>query len=391
MRLLMRIAAAACVLVLAVAASFAGSHHVSAAAGVVGHVYVDDNTAPLNTIGAFDRLADGTLVPMRGSPFPAGGAGTGHSIGSQGALQVSSDGRYLLAVDAGSSQISVLRIGPDGELRAVGGGPVSSNGIEPVSIAVRGDLVYVANEGNGAAGANYTGFTLNPGGHLFPLRHSTVALAPTANPGDVFFSPDGTHLVGTEVGTTDSSTWRIDSFVVGSDGRLTPAPGSPFAAQGPGPFGSEFRPTNATQLFVSNAHGGANNGTISAFHVAGNGSLSSIGASPYPDFQTAPCWIEITHDGRFLFTVNTASASISRYAIAADGSLSLLGSTAMKRPAGLSPFDARLDPTGSLLYVVDSGLDAVSAFAVSGGDLTELTSSPALGPAGAAPFGIVVV
>src|SRR5258705_200485 len=95
--------------------------------------------------------------------------------------------------------------------------------------------------------------------------------AATATPGDVFFSPDGAHLVGTEVGTTDPSTFRIDSFLVGADGRLTPAAGSPFAAQGAGPFGSEFRPTNSSQLFVSNAHGGASNGSISAFNVAGDG------------------------------------------------------------------------------------------------------------------------
>ena len=46
----------------------------------------------------------------------------------------------------------------------------------------------------------------------------------------------------------------IDSFTVGFGGRLTAAPGSPFPAQGLGPFGSEFRPTNPSQLFVSNAH-----------------------------------------------------------------------------------------------------------------------------------------
>jgi 6-phosphogluconolactonase len=397
MHLRTRVAATVGLLVLALAASLAAAQAASAApararhSAVVGHVYVDDNTAGTNTIGAFNRLADGSLVPLHGSPFAAGGAGTGQSIGSQGALQVASDGRYLLAADAGSNQISVLRIGDGGRLSLVDASPFSSDGIKPVSIAVSGGLVYVANAGNGATGANYTGFTLNAGGQLIPLSGSTVPLANTANPGDVFFSPNGAHLVGTEVGTTDPSTWRIDSFVVGGDGRLTPAPGSPFAAQGPGPFGSEFRPTRSSQLFVSNAHGGTNNGTVSAFHVAWNGTLTSIGASPFPDNQTAPCWIEITHDGSFLFTVNTASASISRYAIAADGSLTLLGSTPMKAPTGLSPFDARLSPEGSYLYVVDSGRDAVSAFAVSGGDLTELASSPAAAPASAAPFGLVVI
>jgi 6-phosphogluconolactonase len=367
--------------------STAGTPKVSAAPGVVGHVYVNDNTAGMNTIGAFNRRADGTLVPMSGSPFAAGGVGTGTAIGSQGSLQLSSDGQYLLAVDAGSNQISVLRIAVDGTLIPVS--LVSSGGVEPVSIAVHGNLIYVANEGNGAAGSNYTGFTLNSGGQLAPVNNSTVPLSNTADPGDVFFNPTGTYLVGTEVGTS-----LIDSFVVKHDGRLKAAPGSPFTAQGPGPFGSEFSPTDASHLYVSNAHGGSNNGTVSAFSVATKGTLSSIGASPFPDFQTAPCWVEISHDGQYLFTVNTASASISRYQILADGSLSLLpGATSLTNPepgTALSPFDARLDPTGGFLYVVDAGVDAVSAFAVSGGNLTELSSSPTAAPAGATPFGIVV-
>ena len=57
------------------------------ASPVVGHVYVNDNTEGINTIGAFDRHEDGTLTPEAGSPFAAGGAGTGAGLASQGALQ----------------------------------------------------------------------------------------------------------------------------------------------------------------------------------------------------------------------------------------------------------------------------------------------------------------
>jgi 6-phosphogluconolactonase (cycloisomerase 2 family) len=354
----------------------------SAASSVVGHLYVNDNTAGANTIAGFDRHADGTLTPIPGSPFPTGGAGTGHGIGAQGALQQTSDGRYLIAVDAGSNQISVLRIGPDGSLKAVGGGRLDSGGLEPLSIAVHGNLVYVANAGSG--GSNYTGFTLNPGGHLRPLANSTYTLPDAASPGDVLFNGDGTKLVGTRVGTS-----QIDSFSVGSDGLLTAAAGSPFTAQGLGPFGSEFRPTDPAQLFVSNAHDGAGNGTVSAFSDASDGSLSSIGSSPYPDAQTAPCWVEISHDGNYLFAVNTASGSVSRYAIATDGSLSLLGSTPISGTQ-TGAFDARLSPDGSTLFVVEDGAAAIGAFAVNGGDLTELPSSPTPLPNGAAGFGIVV-
>src|SRR6266705_4907007 len=122
--------------VAAVAATAAVPASASAAAQaspVVGHVYVNDNTAGTNTIGAFDRHADGTLTPEAGSPFAAGGAGTGSGLASQGALQFSADGRFLIAVDAGSNQISVLRVHSDGSLSLVPGGVVSSRRIPAAS------------------------------------------------------------------------------------------------------------------------------------------------------------------------------------------------------------------------------------------------------------------
>ena len=133
-----------------------------------------------------------------------------------------------------------------------------------------------------------------------------------------------------------------------SDGRLTPAPGSPFAAQRIGPFGSTFSPTHGNQLFVSNAHDGANAGSVSVYDVAADGSLSAISGSPFADNQTAPCWVAMSPDGHALFAVNTAVPSISRYAVAADGTLTLAGSTAFSSPAGLRPFDAQVSPDGGL-------------------------------------------
>lgn len=372
-------------LVVLLIGSTAGAYAAAPAPDVVGHVYVNNNSAGENTVAAFDRHADGSLTAIAGSPFPAGGAGTGSPLGSAGAIQFSSNGRYVLAVDAASNEISVLRVKPDGSLDLVE--TDDSNGTTPVSLAVSGDLVYVANLG--AGGSNYTGFRLNGGGHLRPITDSTYALPDNALPGHVLFSGDGRHLVGTRVGPNAGPSF-IDSFSVDADGRLTPAPGSPFDAQRIGPFGSAFRPTNPDQLFVSNAHDGALAGSVSAYDVADDGTLTAIGDSPFADNQTAPCWVEVSHDGDFLFAINTASESISSYAIAVDGSLTLLGSVPFNAATGLRPFDARLDPAGDFLYVVDAGAAKVSAFAVAGGTLTELPSSPIAIPGGAAPFGIVV-
>jgi 6-phosphogluconolactonase (cycloisomerase 2 family) len=391
MRLLERLARGAGVTALVTAAFVAVPTIANASTPVVGHVYVNDNTAGTNTIGAFDQHADGSLTPAAGSPFAAGGAGTGTIVGSQGSIQATADGDWVLAVDAGSNQISVLAVGSSGALTPAAGSPVSSGGIEPVSIAIHGDLVYVANEGNGTTGSNYTGFTLGGDGRLTPLTGSTVALPPTALPGDILFNGTGKNLIGVEVGTTDPSTFLIDSFMVGADGRLTQAAGSPFPAEAAGPFGSSFSPTDPHRLYVSNAHGGTNNGSVSAFSVNPNAKLKSITGSPFADGQTAPCWVEISHDGRYLFTVNTGSTTISSYRILANGTLQLLGSTPFSSGLGIRPFDARLDVSGAHLYVVDAAIASVSGFSVTGGSLDELASSPAALPAGATPFGLAIV
>ena len=357
----------------------AASAGASTASPVVGYTYVDGNTVSANTIDAFARHADGSVTPLAGAPFAAGGAGTGAQLASQGAIQATRDGRYLLAVDAGSNQISVLRVTPGGVPVPVGH-PVASGGNDPVSIAVSPTgLVYVANAG--APDSNYTGFRLSLSGALTPIPGSTFAVPDGSGLGDVFFNALGTQVIGTRTNTS-----LIDSFVVLPGGRLLPAHGSPFTGQGLGQLGAEFSPTRPSQLFVSNAHNGTGLGTVSAYTDGLLGQLTSVGASPVPDGQTAPCWVEISHDGRFLFTVNTGSANISSYAINPNGSLTLIGSTPIK--GGGADIDARLSPDGKTLSVDGSGSHILSVFAVNGGHLTEEPSSPTPLP-GSAPSGIV--
>ena len=371
MRLSARIALSSLLGVVAALGATVSASSALAASGVVGHVYVNDNTAAGNTVAGFDRHADGTLSPIPGSPFAIGGAGTGHGIGSQGALQLSGDGRYLLAADAGSNQISVLRIKPNGSLMVAEGSPVASGGNEPVSIAVHEDIVYVANAGDG--GSNYTGFTLNRGGHLRPLADSTFSLPDGSSPGDVLFNGDGSRLVGLRVNTS-----LIDSFAVSGRGTLLAAPGSPYAAQGLGPFGSEFRPTNPTQLFVSNAHGGA----------------GTAPSRPSRSKPTAPChrsallrspiFRRLPAGSRSATTASTCSPSTPRVAASPD---------TRSRPTGRWHYsEARRSPPGSLRRPALAGrhdavarrrrVNSVAAFAVDGGNLTELATSPtALPPA----------
>jgi 6-phosphogluconolactonase (cycloisomerase 2 family) len=169
---------------------------------------------------------------------------------------------------------------------------------------------------------------------------------------------------------------------------LTAAADSPLAAQAAGPFGSKFSPIDPSQLFVSNAHAGAGAGSVSSFSVANDGTLSSVGALPVANGQTGTCWVEITHDGQFLFSVNTGSGTISRYSIAPGGALTLIGSTPVSQQGGVGATDLRLSPDGKTLYVDESRIGQVGVFAVNGSNLTEL-SSVAL-PASAGAAGVAV-
>jgi 6-phosphogluconolactonase len=389
MRINGRVSARGGLLTLAITAIGAASAQAAPTNQVVGQAYVNQNTTGANTVAAFDRHGDGSLTPLPGSPFAIGGAGLGKGLGSQGAIQSARDGRFLLAVDAGSNQISVLRVGYRGVPAPVGS-PVSSGGVEPVSIAVAPDqrLVYIANIGDGTIGSNYAAFRLSRSGRLTPRPRLTVSVPEGSGVGDVLFNATGDRFVGTR-----DNTSLIDSFEVRDNGRLVPAAGSPFPAQSLGPIGSEFSPINPEQLFVSNAHAGPGQGTISAFDVAQSGALSPIGSSPFPDHQTAACWVEISHDGRYLFTINTGSGSVSSFRIQRDGSLDLLGSVAFKNGAGA--VDARLSPDGRYLYVTGGGAKVLSGFSVNGGTLTELGSSPTplpvtASPAVSSPTGVVI-
>ncbi|HET6438560.1 MAG TPA: hypothetical protein VFG59_10895 [Anaeromyxobacter sp.] len=69
----------------------------------LGAVFTMTDDAATNAVLAFARATDGSLT-YSGS-FPTGGAGSGGGeavLGSQGSVALSGNGRFLLAVNAGS-------------------------------------------------------------------------------------------------------------------------------------------------------------------------------------------------------------------------------------------------------------------------------------------------
>jgi 6-phosphogluconolactonase len=311
-----------------------------------GLVFTSSNAPEGNAILAFARAQDGSLTPA--GSFPTGGAGTGGGLGSQGA--VVRDGRWLFAVNAGSDQLTSFRIGSQGLDRR---DLESSNGDQPISLTSHGDLLYVLNAGTD----QISGFRVGHSGDLQPLSNSTRALSGAGTgPAQVEFSPDGRFLV-----VTEKNTNRIDTFRVGPDG--TPGALSSQPSAGETPFGFAF--DKQGNLIVSEAFGGAPNASVlSSYDLADSGAISPISPLVRTE-QTAACWVVVTGNGRFAYTTNTGSGSISSYAVDPDGSIELLESVAADTGAGSGPADLARS-RGRQLFVLNAAGRTVGAYRVRG-------------------------
>ena len=69
-----------------------------------GSVYALTNSATGNAVLVYNRAADGSL--SYSTSYATGGLGLGGGLGSQGAVTLSSNGHFLLAVNAGANSIS---------------------------------------------------------------------------------------------------------------------------------------------------------------------------------------------------------------------------------------------------------------------------------------------
>ncbi len=344
---LARSGVAVVVALLAASAIVAGS--AASGTGTRGALYTLTNDAGGNAVLVFDRHADGTISPA--GSFATGGLGTGGGLGSQGALVLADNGKWLFAVNAGSNEISTFAVRKDG-LSLVS--KVGSGGAQPISVTVVHRLLYVLNSGDGTNAGNIAGFNVGPHGQLSALAGSKRPLsAASVGPAQIQFSPGGRLLVVTEKGTNS-----IDTYRVAKNGRVSGP--NVQASAGATPFGFDF--DKRGHLIVSDAFGGAAGASaLSSYSLSAAGALGTI--TPLaPDGQTAACWVVTTKNGRYAYTTNTGSANVSSYATHHDGSISLLSGVAGTTGAG--PTDAALDRKSRYLYTLDSGAHTISAFAV---------------------------
>lgn len=324
-----------------------------------GAVFTISNELEGNRVLAFARDRDGALGDQ--TAYATGGLGSGDSLGSQAALALSEDHRFLLAVDAGSNEISSFAVdGAKLELRD----RIASGGVRPISVTVRSGLAYVVHAGGTN---NVAGFALDRRGHLHALPGSDRPLsADSVGPAQVALSPDARELVVTEKGTSNIDVFRVSAF-----GKVEPAIVT--LAAGKTPFGFEF--TSRGEIVVSEAA----TTSASSYEVSRRG--ASLITGPLSDTQAAPCWVAVGRDDRYAYVANAGSASVSSYSIARNGEIALVAARAGELGEGGRPLDMALDAAGHHLYVLDRGNLSVASFEVArDGSLAPLFAAGELTP-----------
>jgi 6-phosphogluconolactonase len=311
-------------------------------------VFTSTNNATANEIVAYERSSVGTLTWV--GNFTTDGTGTGAALADSGALALSADNHWLLAIDAGSNQVSVFQVnthshGPILTLTDV----APSGGVLPVSLTISGNIVYVLNDGSSVTPGNIAGFYLG-GGQLYPIPGSTQSLSTSAATGaaQISFNPAGNFLV-----VTEKNTNLLDVYGVNREG-VASSPAT-YTSSGLTPYGFAF--AGHQDLVVSEAHQPA----VSSYSLGRSAGLQLVSAS-VSDGQGAPCWVAVGENGQIAYISNTASDSISTFAVAHDGTLTLIQSVAASTDAG--PAYSAISTGGHFLYVVAGGAGEIEGYQI---------------------------
>lgn len=357
-----------------------------------GSVYVMSNNLTKNTIIAYGRLANGSHVLI--GEFETGGQGGDFDDEDDGidplfsafSVILTPNNRFLLAVNAGSSSITVFRVKSDFTLRRTFIQKV--NGTGPNSLTFCNGLVYVSViDSDGLfsslveAKGGLEGFRLTCRGRLRRIQGSARDLP--GRPSAVRLSPDAKFLVASFLfagfgGASPPLNDELLIFRVFKGGRLSRMPITSVSSteanntEGrnlPTALGFEIVKANRTQYVVvaearavgpNGGKGDAQTSSVSIWKLSKLGQLipsqlNILVGSSVTQGQRASCWIRFSEDREFFWTANTVSNSLSAFSFI-DGQAALVEEQASN---ATFPTDLWSSSDGKFVYALSLGFFGV--------------------------------
>ena len=166
----------------------------------------------------------------------------------------------------------------------------------------------------------------------------------------------------------------ISVFLIGDDGKLSVAPGSPLAVDGVTNrlFGTRAVDRAARTFVYTSDYGGD---AIRGWEMAADGSLTVLPQSPFPTGGSGPDGLAAT--SRHVFAINEDGGLISAFTVEQDGALT-------PAPGPLADmgtdqaWNVHVDPRGKRVYAGAGGEARLFGFAIrkKTGELSPLKGSP---------------
>jgi DNA-binding beta-propeller fold protein YncE len=231
---------------------------------------------------------------------------------------VAPNGRTLYVTNTADATISAYRIGLDGTPRRLGDFPATSDHPKQMVLSPDGRFLYLsyadAEETADSPSRVVTRFAVRPGGTLGPAQDvAKVGPADYA----IAVSPDGGLVY-----VASSAAQNVWGFRRGSDGSLTPVPGSPFTAPD-SPLGLKVTP-DGRHLYVGSNDLDTDSppGGLLGFTILADGSLKPTADSPVPTPDHAVVeGVAITPDGRDVFAAIRDTSQVAGFEIGSGGTL----------------------------------------------------------------------
>jgi len=342
------------------------------------HLYVLSNQTK-NSVLRFSVSDEGRI--QHAGEFFTSGKGIRQSLGNQGALFIDAKDNLLFTVNPGSHEVSSFRIVKQGLTLL---NTISSGGEMPVSVAQRGNFVYVLNQGADKSPSNVSGFAIQGNGTLQPLAGSTRMLsAALSEPAQVLFTPIAHKIIVTEVGQN-----KIDVFSLNPSTGLLSNPVFN-NSYGVGPFGFDF--DSSGNLLVSN-EGRDRTASVTTYRIGSDNKLRLLSAPVFAPNQKASCWLETLKLGKLNLAVvtNTASDTVSLYNVSSDGKVRVASAIAAR--SGPEPIDLTIFRKNRLVGILNgetaSSLN-VAIFSIVNGKTVQLRRIGAIGGLPKGSSGIV--
>jgi hypothetical protein len=295
---------------------------IDAAPPIASFVFVETNNPAGNGILGFVPQGDtlmsiGPAVPTGGLGLNAGPTQRLGPLDSDRQLALSADGSRVYAVNSGDRTITVFAIGSDGKLTQVTGPRFATGGNNPVSIGFSGTHTIVVNKE--VAG------TIAPSYAMFDTKsqraQSKTSTPIGGSPSVAYVSRDQKFLFGTQfldgARASQAPAGQIDAFVIHTTGTLTAAPGSPYALPADTSGITPAPPAVALNMVEHPTKnilyvGYPTRSQVGVYTInATTGALTFVRA--VSNSGKAVCWFLIDKDARHMYTVNSASATISTY------------------------------------------------------------------------------